>query len=69
MPNWFARAQLMPVPACTEDGYCRECGEKESHRGTCAWSLMRSGTVWVPQSWPEQVVLLAPTPEEAEVDA
>jgi hypothetical protein len=41
----------MPAPACTPDGRCRECGEPNGHKGTCAWSLMRSGVVWVPQAW------------------
>jgi len=51
---------LMPAPACTEDGHCRECGAGpqpaggyQAHTGICSWSLMRSGSLWWPQSWKE----------------
>lgn len=50
---FFSVGKLMPLPACTEDGHCKECGAgpNGSHKGTCAWSLMRSGQFWIPQKW------------------
>lgn len=48
----FFVGQPMPPPACTPDGKCKECGEASgSHKGTCDWSIMRSGQLWIPQPW------------------
>lgn len=40
------RAYFMPTWAA-KHGLCELCGHA-SHEGTCAWSLMRSGRVWIP---------------------
>lgn len=55
---FWTQGKFMPGPACTRDGKCKECGcdENGSHKGTCAWSLMRSGEFWIPKKWFEQTV-------------
>ena len=55
---FFTVGKVMPAPACTVDGKCKECGcdEKTNHKSICAWSLMRSGQYWIPKRWFKQKI-------------